>query len=100
MPISGKLVVAVLAVPESTAGTLYGMYEVLESAGRDWSVVTRGVLGESRIRPMIVCRRAAVPCGQWSRRRAELHARGVPGAGRRRDTGSLDHSYGDDHPAA
>src|SRR5690606_27057865 len=54
MPISGKLVVAVLAVPESTAGTLYGMYEVLESAGRDWSAVTQGVLGESRIRPMNV----------------------------------------------
>src|SRR5690606_6982487 len=54
MPISGKLVVAVLAVPESTAGTLYGMYAVLESAGRDWSAVTEGVLGESRIRPVIV----------------------------------------------
>jgi len=54
MPVSGKLVVAVLAVPESTAGTLYGMYEVLESAGRDWSAVTEGVLGESRIRPIIV----------------------------------------------
>src|SRR5690606_19633388 len=51
---SGKLIVALLAVPESTASTLYGMFEVLESAGRDWGLVTDGVPGESRIRPMIV----------------------------------------------
>jgi transcriptional regulator GlxA family with amidase domain len=49
-----KIVVAVLAVPESTASTLYGMHEVLESAGRDWSLLTEGVPGESRIRPVIV----------------------------------------------
>src|SRR5690606_2564878 len=54
MPDSGKLVVALLAVPESTASTLYGMYEILESAGRDWSMITEGVPGESRIRPLIV----------------------------------------------
>lgn len=51
---SGKLIVALLAVPESTASTLYGMFEVLESAGRDWGLVTDGVPGESKIRPMIV----------------------------------------------
>jgi transcriptional regulator GlxA family with amidase domain len=54
MPVSGKLIVAILAVPESTASTLYGMYEVLESAGRDWQMLTTGVPGESRIRPIIV----------------------------------------------
>jgi transcriptional regulator GlxA family with amidase domain len=54
MPESGKLVVALLAVPESTASTLYGMFEVLESAGRDWGMVTEGVPGDSKIRPLIV----------------------------------------------
>lgn len=54
MPDAGKLVVAILAVPESTAGTLYGMYEVLESAGRDWGALIEGVPGDPRIRPMIV----------------------------------------------
>ena len=54
MPQAGKVVVALLAVPESTASTLYGMFEILESAGRDWSLVTEGVPGESRIRPVIV----------------------------------------------
>jgi transcriptional regulator GlxA family with amidase domain len=50
----GKLIVAVLAVPESTASTLYGMFEVLESAGRDWSYLVEGRPGESKIRPLIV----------------------------------------------
>ncbi len=51
---SGKLIVAILAVPESTASTLYGMYDVLQSAGRDWEVLVKGTPGESRIRPLIV----------------------------------------------
>src|SRR5690606_34993375 len=34
--------------------TLYGMFEVLEAAGRDWPMVTEGVPGESKIRPVIV----------------------------------------------
>jgi transcriptional regulator GlxA family with amidase domain len=51
---SGKLIVAVLALPESTPSTLYGMHEVLESAGRDWGYVVSGRPGESTIRPIIV----------------------------------------------
>jgi transcriptional regulator GlxA family with amidase domain len=50
---SGRLVVALLAVPESTASTLYGMYEILESAGRDWSMLTAGTPGQSIIHPII-----------------------------------------------
>jgi len=49
-----KSVVAVLAVPESTASTLYGMQEILESAGRDWSALTTGEAGEQVFRPVIV----------------------------------------------
>ena len=49
-----KLVVAVLALPESTASTLYGMYEVLESAGRDWCAIVDGKPGEPLLRPVIV----------------------------------------------
>lgn len=48
------LVVAVLAVPESTASTVYGMHEILASAGRDWGLVTGGTPGRSLIRPLIV----------------------------------------------
>jgi len=51
---NSKPVVALLAVRESTASTLYGMYEILESAGRDWGWVTDGAAGESALAPLIV----------------------------------------------
>lgn len=46
--------VALLAVPEATASTLYGMYDLLCSAGRDWSLLIEGTPGKPRIRPTIV----------------------------------------------
>lgn len=49
-----RLTIALLAVPESTASTLYGMYDLLSSAGRDWDLIVKGVPGESRFRPVIV----------------------------------------------
>lgn len=65
---NGELVVALLAVPESTASTLYGMYEILESAGRDWGLVTTGTPGPSRIQPIIASSAARgfrAPNGLW-----------------------------------
>jgi len=52
------LVVVILAVPESTASTLYGMYEILESAGRDWNLLTTGTAGQPCIRPIIASAQA------------------------------------------
>jgi transcriptional regulator GlxA family with amidase domain len=49
-----KLVVAVLAVPESTGSTLYGMVEILASAGRDWRLIAEGQPGESTFKPLVV----------------------------------------------
>lgn len=49
-----KYVVALLAVAESTASTLYGMHDVLASAARDWDMLLTGTPGPGRIRPMIV----------------------------------------------
>jgi len=46
--------VAILAVPEVTASALYGMYDLFASAGRDWSFLTKGVAGESRMHPYVV----------------------------------------------
>ena len=37
--------VAILAFPEVTASVVYGLYDVLLSAGRDWGVVVDGVPG-------------------------------------------------------
>jgi transcriptional regulator GlxA family with amidase domain len=49
-----KLCVALLGVPESTASTLYGMYDVLESAGRDWSALIERRGGEPALKTLIV----------------------------------------------
>jgi transcriptional regulator GlxA family with amidase domain len=65
---NGKLAVAVLALPESTPSTLYGMYEVLQSAGRDWGVLVDGVAGRSVFDPVIVSaggRGFRAPNGLW-----------------------------------
>lgn len=49
-----KLQVALLALPEATASTLYGMQDLFASAGRDWEHLINGRPGESKIRPFIV----------------------------------------------
>jgi transcriptional regulator GlxA family with amidase domain len=49
-----KPIVALLCLPESTASTLYGMFDVLESAGRDWGLVVGGLPGSSALRTLIV----------------------------------------------
>lgn len=48
--------VAVLAVPEVTASTLFGMFDLFSSPGRDYQFITRGVAGEQRMTPFIVAR--------------------------------------------
>jgi transcriptional regulator GlxA family with amidase domain len=50
----GKRVVALLALPDSSASTLHGMFDVLDSAGRDWSLLIDGRPGESALRTLIV----------------------------------------------
>ena len=64
----GQLTVALLALPESTASTLYGMFDVLASPGRDWNLLIEGKPGQSRVRPLIVSaegRRMRTPGGLW-----------------------------------
>lgn len=71
---NAKLSVALLAPPESTASTLYGMYDVLESAGRDWSTLIERKPAESALRTVIVSatgEQFRAPNGLWI----------VPGAG-------------------
>lgn len=46
--------VAVLAFAQSTASTLYGMYDIFKSAGRDWALIAHGVPGPELFRPRIV----------------------------------------------
>jgi transcriptional regulator GlxA family with amidase domain len=46
--------VALVAVPEVTASTLYGMFDLLSSPGRDFSFITKGIPGEQRMHPYVV----------------------------------------------
>jgi transcriptional regulator GlxA family with amidase domain len=52
----GRIVVAILAVPEVTASALYGMFDLFSSPGRDWSFIVTGEAGEQRMQPYIVAR--------------------------------------------
>jgi len=53
-----KLKVALLVTPETTASTVYGMYDLFCSAGRDWDFVVNGSPGAQKIEPRIVAARA------------------------------------------
>lgn len=50
--------VALLAVPEATASTLYGMLDLFCSAGRDWSMIERGQPGPGAFDVQVVSRQA------------------------------------------
>jgi transcriptional regulator GlxA family with amidase domain len=51
-----RLKVAILAVPEVTASTLFGMFDLFSSPGRDYAFITQGTPGEQRMSPYIVAR--------------------------------------------
>jgi transcriptional regulator GlxA family with amidase domain len=46
--------VDVLALPEVTASTLFGVYDLLAGAGRDWDFIVNGTLGEGALAARIV----------------------------------------------
>ena len=48
--------VAILAFPEVTASVLYGLYDILLSAGRDWGMIVDGRPGASSMQPVVVSR--------------------------------------------
>jgi transcriptional regulator GlxA family with amidase domain len=50
------LQVAILTLPEATASTIYGMYDLFLSAGRDWEFLMHGTPGTSRFAPFTVSR--------------------------------------------
>lgn len=53
--------IALLAIPEVAASTLYGMFDVLTSAGRDWASLVEGREGESVLDPRVVSLRGRGP---------------------------------------
>jgi transcriptional regulator GlxA family with amidase domain len=53
---NSPLIVAIIAVPEVTASTLFGLFDLFCSPGRDFTFITRGTAGEQRMKPCIVAR--------------------------------------------
>jgi transcriptional regulator GlxA family with amidase domain len=45
--------IAILALPESAASVVFGLYDMFMSAGRDWRLITEGHTGPGLIRPVI-----------------------------------------------
>ncbi|WP_148254794.1 GlxA family transcriptional regulator [Aidingimonas lacisalsi] len=67
-PAGTAATIALLAGPDATASTLYGMYDLLGSAGRDWEFLTNGRMGVPLLKPMIVScdgRGFRAPNGAW-----------------------------------
>ncbi len=70
-----RLTVALLAIHQITASTLYGMHDLFSSAGRDWDFLVKGVPGAARIRSTIVARQRqgfAVANGVWIQPHVDL----------------------------
>ena len=53
-PASKAPSVAILAMPETTASVVYGMYDLFMSAGRDWGVIVNGAPGPALIEAAVV----------------------------------------------
>ena len=49
--------VAILAVPETTASLVYGMYDLFRCVGRDWEIIVDGRPGRPKLAPRIVAAR-------------------------------------------
>ncbi len=58
MPRSSTLpVAAILVTPYAAASVIYGMYDLFQSAGRDWGFITTGSPGPAVVRSMLVSSR-------------------------------------------
>lgn len=56
--------VAILALPETSASVIYGMYDMFMSAGRDWGLIVDGSPGAALIRPQVASlHKGAFMCG-------------------------------------
>jgi len=65
---SYPLKVAILALPEASVSTVYGMYDLFASTGRDWEMIVNGEPGSTVIEPYTVStngRRFQAGNGVW-----------------------------------
>jgi len=52
------LQVALLALPDASASTIFGMFDLFASVGRDWSLLTTGRPGRAAMQPAVLAREA------------------------------------------
>jgi len=81
MPGPRKLTVAVVVTPEVTASTVFGIYDMFASVGRDWAFLTGGEAGSPRARAVLVARTTRpmqVANGVWLRAEQSLRACPTP----------------------
>jgi transcriptional regulator GlxA family with amidase domain len=50
---AGAVKIAILALPETSASVVFGMYDLFLSAGRDWGIVVDGRPGSQLIQPLL-----------------------------------------------
>ena len=56
--------VCILALPETSASVVYGMYDLFMSAGRDWGIIVEGAPGANAVMPQVVsCHGASFVAG-------------------------------------
>lgn len=53
-PVPRRPVIALLAIPEVTASTLFGMYDLFAGVGRDWELLVSGRASAPRLQPCVV----------------------------------------------
>ena len=54
MTITKQLKIALLATPDTTASTVYGMHDLFCSPGRDWELIVSGTAAAQKISPLVV----------------------------------------------
>lgn len=48
--------VAILVFPQTTSSVVFGLFDLLQSAGRDWAAIVHGAAGDTLIEPFLVSR--------------------------------------------
>lgn len=73
--------IALLLLPQTTSSTLFGLFDMFASAGRDWSLVVEGAPGEGLAAPRLVAA-GGEPVALWNGVPAQPEARleqaGIP----------------------
>lgn len=49
--------IAILVIPDASGSVVYGLYDLLKSAGLEWDIITKGRPGPELIRPLLVARK-------------------------------------------